>query len=358
MTSVMVGRPKEFDVQAALERAMEVFWSHGYEATSVQDLVDAMGISRGSMYDTFGDKHALFSAAIEHYERTVTYGLEQMLAAPGSPLVAIRRCLSLLAGQPRSGPCRGCMATGAAVELSQHDPKVAKAVQGILLRVEKAFQGALYVGSGIQNGGYDQVHKIGPAGSELIRILPDDSWELIVGSSRKTPDGEKRPLSGLPPGFGNLFNGYFWSLEAHDGWLYLGTMDSTIWLSWLRLDAYPEHARRLVEGVGVENILSNEAGCDLWRSADGENWIPVTRAGFDNRHNLGIRNLTSTRFGLFVGIANPFGPRVAANRGGRWQYVENPRGGLEIWLGSPRQVTPGSRSSPASSGESLSGPAW
>ena len=139
----MVGRPKEFDEQVALERAMKVFWSHGYEATSVQDLLDAMGISRGSMYDTFGDKHALFSAAIEHYERTVTYGLEQMLAAPGSPLAAIRRCLSLLAGQPRSGPCRGCMATGAAVELSQHDPKVCKAVQGILLRVEKAFQGAL-----------------------------------------------------------------------------------------------------------------------------------------------------------------------------------------------------------------------
>ena len=139
----MVGRPKEFDEQITLERAMEVSWTHGYEATSVQDLVDAMGISRGSMYDTFGDKHALFSAAIAHYERTVTSGIEQMLAAPGSPLAAIRRCLTRLADHPRKGPCRGCMATSAAVEMAQHDPQICNAVQGIMRRIEKAFRDAL-----------------------------------------------------------------------------------------------------------------------------------------------------------------------------------------------------------------------
>ncbi len=143
MPVVMVGRPKEFDEQVALERAMKVFWTHGYEATSVQDLVDAMGISRGSMYDTFGDTRALFSAAIEHYECTVTCGFEKMLAAPGSPLAAIRRCMQKLADTPRNGPCRGCMATSAAVELAQHDPPVCDAVKRILRRIEKAFQGAL-----------------------------------------------------------------------------------------------------------------------------------------------------------------------------------------------------------------------
>ncbi len=65
----MAGRPKEFDQQVALERAMKTFWANGYEATSVQDLLDAMEINRGSMYDTFGDKHALFSAAFDHYGR-------------------------------------------------------------------------------------------------------------------------------------------------------------------------------------------------------------------------------------------------------------------------------------------------
>ncbi len=139
----MVGRPKEFDERQALERAMEVFWAHGYEATSVQDLLDAMGINRGSMYDTFGDKHALFSAAIDHYGRTVTRGLEDTLGAPGSPLGNIRKSLLTVADQTFDRPCRGCMATNTAVELAQHDPQAGAAVTSIMQRIEKAFRGAL-----------------------------------------------------------------------------------------------------------------------------------------------------------------------------------------------------------------------
>ncbi len=139
----MVGRPKEFDQQIALKRAMEVFWAHGYEASSVQDLLDAMRISRGSMYDTFGDKHALFSAAIDHYGRTVTCGLEEMLSASGSPLGNIRKVMSRMVEQARNGACRGCLATNTAVELAQHDPQVSKAVTAILRRIEKAFQRTL-----------------------------------------------------------------------------------------------------------------------------------------------------------------------------------------------------------------------
>ena len=200
------------------------------------------------------------------------------------------------------------------------------------------FRGALYVGTGIQNGGFDRVNNIGPAGAEVIRIWPDDSWDLIVGTARKTPAGRKIPLSSFSPGFGNLFNGYFWSMGVHDGWLYLGTMDSTIWINWLRADAYPKHAQRLVKSVGPENIVANEGGCDLWRSADGENWIPVTRIGFDNSYNLGIRNLVSTPHGLFVAAANPFGPRVAIKRKTKWLYKDNPRGGLEVWRGCQQDV--------------------
>jgi hypothetical protein len=196
-----------------------------------------------------------------------------------------------------------------------------------------AFRDALYVGSGIQNGGHDRVNNIGPAGSELIRIHPDDTWDLIVGEPRDTPFGRKEPLSGLPAGFGNVLNGYFWAMGTHDGWIYVGTMDSTIWLEWLREDAYSERVKRLVDGVGAELILEREGGCDLWRSADGENWLPVTRNGFANKYNLGIRNIVSTPFGLFLAAANPFGPRVAKRLEGMWQYVDNDRGGLEVWHG-------------------------
>ena len=64
------------------------------------------------------------------------------------------------------------------------------------------------------------------------------------------------------------------------------------------------------------------------------NWLPITRTGFDNLYNLGLRNLVSTPHGLFVASANPFGPRVAVADAQGWHYQDNPRGGLEIWLGS------------------------
>ncbi len=139
----MVGRPKEFEEETALERAMEVFWAHGYEATSVQDLLDAMGINRGSMYDTFGDKHALFVAAIDHYGSTITRGLENSLDAGGSQLGNVRRTLRAIAEQSVKTKCAGCMATHTAVELAPHDRKAARAVRGIFGRTEKAFQRAL-----------------------------------------------------------------------------------------------------------------------------------------------------------------------------------------------------------------------
>ncbi len=140
----MVGRPKEFDPQQALGRAMEVFWARGYEATSVRDLLDAMGINRGSLYDTFGDKHALFTAAIDHYGRTQTAKLEETLAGPGSPLANIRKVLSRMGGTGGgSGTCRGCLATNTIVELAPHDPPVAETARCLLRRIEKAFERAL-----------------------------------------------------------------------------------------------------------------------------------------------------------------------------------------------------------------------
>ena len=71
---------------------MDVFWSHGYERASVQNLLDGMGINRGSMYDTFGDKHALFVDAVEHYCDTVMQKAFDLLATPGSPLGTYAVC--------------------------------------------------------------------------------------------------------------------------------------------------------------------------------------------------------------------------------------------------------------------------
>lgn len=124
---------------------MEVFWAHGYEATSVQDLLDAMGINRSSMYDTFGDKHALFLAAIDHYGRTVTRGLVETLDAPGPPLGNVRTVLRDMAKQSvrGGGGCKGCLATHTAVELAPHDAEAGRIVRALLATIEKAFHRAL-----------------------------------------------------------------------------------------------------------------------------------------------------------------------------------------------------------------------
>ena len=197
-----------------------------------------------------------------------------------------------------------------------------------------AFKNALYVGSGIQNGGYDRTYKVGPAASELIRIHPDDSWDLIVGEPRHTRQGWKRPLSGMLSGFNNFFNGYFWRMVNHQNSLYLGTFDWSVFLPYARSPAMFPWLRNYIDLEGPWRIAQTRGGFKLWRSVDGTRWFPVSQTGFGNAYNYGVRTFASTPSGLFVGTANPFGPEVAIQLAGRWSYVRNPRGGAEVWLGN------------------------
>ncbi|GIX45855.1 MAG: hypothetical protein KatS3mg131_0066 [Candidatus Tectimicrobiota bacterium] len=196
------------------------------------------------------------------------------------------------------------------------------------------FNDALYVGSGIQNGGYDRVHQVGPAAPELIRLYPDDSWELIVGEERQTPHGFKYPLSGFGPGFDSIFNGYFWRMAVHEGCLYLGTFNWAILLPYLQPLQPGSRGERLVRLMGIDALVQFEGGFDLFRSTDGVHWAPVSTNGLGNPYNFGARTLVSTPYGLFLGTANPFGPEVAVRTPIGWLYAQNPKGGAEVWLGS------------------------
>lgn len=138
-----LGRPKEFDRKEALESAMEVFWAKGFADASVRDLLEGMGINRGSMYDTFGDKRALFLAAIDHYRQEVAGPLVEGLSAPGSPLENIRKTLSRLAEAAGTKECRGCLITNVTVEIAPHDPEVAKAMKSALTHTEAALRKTL-----------------------------------------------------------------------------------------------------------------------------------------------------------------------------------------------------------------------
>lgn len=197
------------------------------------------------------------------------------------------------------------------------------------------FKGALYVGTGIINGGYDRHHKVGPAPAEVIRIFPDDRWELLVGDARITPQGVLYPKSSHPAGFGNFFNGYHWRMAVHDGQLYLGSFKWSVLLPYMPIDKWPKAIGDLVRERGIDKILEQNSGFDIWRTDDGISWSPVTRTGFGNRYNWGVRQLVSTTAGLYVGSANPFGPRVAVKADDAWKYMDNRRGGLEVWLAHP-----------------------
>ena len=138
-----LGRPKEFDRKEALEKAMQLFWAKGYEAASIRDLLAAMGINRGSMYDTFGNKRALFLESIRHYRETVAGPAIASLNVAGSPRANIERTLRALGDGAASHGCRGCLVTNTTVEVASHDPQVAKAMKSALLSVEEAFRQVL-----------------------------------------------------------------------------------------------------------------------------------------------------------------------------------------------------------------------
>lgn len=136
-----MARPKEFSHEEVLDKAMITFWRLGYEATSVQDLVAAMGINRSSLYDTFGDKHDLFLAALDHYIQSVVKVTFSRLEKSGSVKQALTEFILDFFVEPAiTDPDRkGCLVTNSVVELAPHDQECAQRVLSNLRWIEEAF---------------------------------------------------------------------------------------------------------------------------------------------------------------------------------------------------------------------------
>lgn len=117
-----MGRPRTFDLDDAIDRATDVFWSRGYEATSISDLKGALGIETGSLYKAFGSKHGLFLAALDRYIAADELSLQERLANGGREAVAaiLRDTSAVACGAGH----RGCFAINTAVELAPHDPEI------------------------------------------------------------------------------------------------------------------------------------------------------------------------------------------------------------------------------------------
>ncbi|MCT2588026.1 TetR/AcrR family transcriptional regulator [Actinophytocola gossypii] len=137
-------RTKEFDPDVALDAAMELFWSRGYEATSTADLVEHLGIARASLYATFGSKHQLYVRALDRYIQSRDPLVVETLSRPGPALPAVRELLEGFVreatGEQRE---RGCLVVNAAVERLPGDRVVARCVESSWNTVEVALTSAL-----------------------------------------------------------------------------------------------------------------------------------------------------------------------------------------------------------------------
>jgi AcrR family transcriptional regulator len=104
-----MGRPREFDMEQALDRALQVFWRKGYEGASLSDLTEAMGITRPSLYAAFGNKDQLYRQALDRYERGPARYMEEALAAPTAREAVERLLNAAIALQTSASNPGGCL---------------------------------------------------------------------------------------------------------------------------------------------------------------------------------------------------------------------------------------------------------
>ena len=132
-------RKKEFDVDTVLHRAMEAFWKRGYEATSLNDLLDCMQIQRASLYNAFGDKHTLFLETLRLYaarRRIEILHLTKTLSPRQAILSLFEDAITAVVKQKQRN---GCFLINTALELSPHDKKAAEIVRMAFTYMEKQF---------------------------------------------------------------------------------------------------------------------------------------------------------------------------------------------------------------------------
>ncbi|MET4171216.1 TetR/AcrR family transcriptional repressor of nem operon [Bradyrhizobium sp. LA6.1] len=138
------GRPRSFDVDAAVERAMGVFWSRGYHATALPDLLRATKLSRGSLYAAFGDKHSLFLRALDRYIADAVTRMDVELAPRREPVDALRAYLAGYVDRTSgANGRRGCLLVATAMELAGQDAAIGRRVAGFFRAMEARLADAL-----------------------------------------------------------------------------------------------------------------------------------------------------------------------------------------------------------------------
>ena len=139
-----MARQKTFDPEQALDAALDLFWRQGYEASSMTELQEAMGIGRQSLYDTYGDKHELFLKALDRYAQVKSERMREMLAGEGPMVPGLRDYFNAAAHMlTPSGERPACLLTNTILERGQHDEAVAEVCKRNERGMVKSFEQAL-----------------------------------------------------------------------------------------------------------------------------------------------------------------------------------------------------------------------
>ncbi|GAB4583461.1 TetR/AcrR family transcriptional regulator [Nocardia sp. IFM 10818] len=124
-----MGRPRTFEADTVVDRAMEAFWTHGYGNTSPAQLAEATGVGKGSLYNTFGSKRELFDRALERYDRQGVEFCTEILNQPGTTRERLRAWMRFTVDSDLAQSVRrGCMMVNTAMELGGHDAEATRAV--------------------------------------------------------------------------------------------------------------------------------------------------------------------------------------------------------------------------------------
>jgi len=134
------GRPKKFDEQQALQSAMNVFWTKGYENSSCGELLTAMGINCGSMYATFGDKKALYEKSFDLYTLTIFNRGVELLNQPGSPLENVRSLVRGWGEFMSQSEQKGCFVSNAHIEFNNVETGIGKRAKRLIKKMQLLFE--------------------------------------------------------------------------------------------------------------------------------------------------------------------------------------------------------------------------
>jgi len=142
-----MARTKEFNEDQALDKAIEIFWHKGYNGTSAQDLVNHLGLSRSSLYDTFGDKQKLFVKSLKRYQKQNLDSLNELFENAENIKTALTDIFKQAVIESlQDRITKGCFMVNSAVELAMHDPEIAKIVHDNQKVVEDIFCNAVKKG--------------------------------------------------------------------------------------------------------------------------------------------------------------------------------------------------------------------